>query len=223
MSTPLLEFQRLYTPTAFREERIHWRAIIQLNLIRSVHTILSALASTRHKHKHSGCSIGGPRTIDSGWDEYSHLTNEPPMLDTDFSVPPSNPTAHGLLDNVDLDSLTTRLLPLRHAEAFLKAKLVPPSEDEPADLGHGPVKEIYVRPGRWRASLTRLARPLSAGTTGIETPDEPQRILYECRDDLHMLWHSLQVREVLAIKRVRLEEESGLYVGLNCVVLFLLC
>ncbi|KAK0205657.1 G-alpha-domain-containing protein, partial [Armillaria fumosa] len=36
------EFQRLYTPTAFREERILWRAVIQLNIVRSIRTILDA-------------------------------------------------------------------------------------------------------------------------------------------------------------------------------------
>ena len=39
----LAEFQRLYTPTAFREERILWRAVIQLNIVRSVRTVLDAL------------------------------------------------------------------------------------------------------------------------------------------------------------------------------------
>lgn len=38
------EFQRLYTPTAFREERILWRAVIQLNIVRSIRTILDTLA-----------------------------------------------------------------------------------------------------------------------------------------------------------------------------------
>jgi hypothetical protein len=40
------EFQRLYTPTAFREERILWRAVIQLNVVRSIATILDAISSS---------------------------------------------------------------------------------------------------------------------------------------------------------------------------------
>ncbi|KAF9527409.1 G-protein alpha subunit-domain-containing protein [Crepidotus variabilis] len=43
-STTLRQFQRLYTPTAFREERILWRAVIQLNIVRSIRTILDTLA-----------------------------------------------------------------------------------------------------------------------------------------------------------------------------------
>jgi hypothetical protein len=49
-STLPTEFQRLYTPTAFREERAVWRSVIQLNLVRSVRTILDAVASALHKH-----------------------------------------------------------------------------------------------------------------------------------------------------------------------------
>jgi len=43
---PCPEFQRLYTPTAFREERILWRAVIQLNIVRSIRTILDATLQT---------------------------------------------------------------------------------------------------------------------------------------------------------------------------------
>ncbi|KAJ8688678.1 hypothetical protein PTI98_013436 [Pleurotus ostreatus] len=58
-STTLRQFQRLYTPTAFREERILWRAVIQLNIIRSIHTILEALTQSQpppmpqHHHSYS--------------------------------------------------------------------------------------------------------------------------------------------------------------------------
>ncbi|KAF6757650.1 guanine nucleotide binding protein, alpha subunit [Ephemerocybe angulata] len=44
-STTLRQFQRLYTPTAFREERILWRAVIQLNIVRSIRIIIEALES----------------------------------------------------------------------------------------------------------------------------------------------------------------------------------
>ncbi|KAF8872422.1 guanine nucleotide binding protein, alpha subunit [Infundibulicybe gibba] len=49
-STTLRQFQRLYTPTAFREERILWRAVIQLNIVRSIRTILDALSPLSHSH-----------------------------------------------------------------------------------------------------------------------------------------------------------------------------
>lgn len=43
-STTLRQFQRLYTPSAFREERVVWKAIIQLNIVRSINTILDTVS-----------------------------------------------------------------------------------------------------------------------------------------------------------------------------------
>ncbi|KAG2367246.1 G-protein alpha subunit-domain-containing protein [Suillus spraguei] len=42
-----LDFQKLYTPTAFHEERVLWRSVIQLNIVRSVRTIFDALSDPR--------------------------------------------------------------------------------------------------------------------------------------------------------------------------------
>ena len=66
-----------------------------------------------------------------------------------------------------------RLLPLRHIEALLIAKLVPPNEDEATHLGHGgpngmdyhqvsvgrSQREIFVRRGAmWRGGMLQRAR-----------------------------------------------------------------
>ncbi|KDQ60013.1 hypothetical protein JAAARDRAFT_205077 [Jaapia argillacea MUCL 33604] len=55
-STTLRQFQRLYTPTAFRQERILWRSVIQLNLTRSIRTILEAIPSHSPHSPHSPSS-----------------------------------------------------------------------------------------------------------------------------------------------------------------------
>jgi guanine nucleotide-binding protein subunit alpha len=103
---------------------------------------------------------------------------------------------------------------------MLKERLGPPSEDEPADLGAGPVglhtsalglaKEVFVRPGRWYSGGAG-ARPTSA--VSAEVADEAQQVLYELRFDLMRLWASMRVREILALRRVRPEEESGFYLN----------
>jgi len=121
-------------------------------------------------------------------------------------------------EDAELNEIAQRLEPLQHIEAILKAHLVPPSEDEPADLGNGPTgfstafglaKEVFVRPGRWRAGGAG-ARPATA--VASEAADEAQRVLFECRFDLMRLWSSMRMREILALRRVRPEEESGLCV-----------
>ncbi|KAH8799253.1 G-alpha-domain-containing protein [Flagelloscypha sp. PMI_526] len=54
-STTLRQFQRLYTPTQFRAERILWRAVIQLNIVRSILCILNALENSPN----AGPMLGG--------------------------------------------------------------------------------------------------------------------------------------------------------------------
>jgi guanine nucleotide-binding protein alpha-1 subunit len=137
----------------------------------------------------------------------------------------------------ELESLATRLLPLRHIENLLIAKLVPPNEHEATHLGsraesinsqmqrrYG--QEIFVRPGEGLHGALlkshRLGRPMSAGNTGIETQDEPQTVLHSCRHDIMSLLQNPTVNKILKRRKVRLEELPGLYVLLHsrhCVVL----
>ena len=231
------EFQRIYTPTAFREERIHWRVIIQLNVIRSVRAILAALSSYhRITSRARARSFSGSR-----WDSRSQVASvrtegrgkgkgrADNLSDVDYDEderPGDTSTAslyahvyseEDAREDAVLNDIAQRLEPLHHVEAMLKELLVPPSEDEPADLGTSPtglptsalghVKEVFVRPGRWRSGGAG-ARPASA--VGAEVADEAQRALFECRFDLTRLWASMRVREILALRRVRPEEESGL-------------
>lgn len=198
------EFQRLYTPTAFREERILWRAVIQLNIVRSIRTILEALSTpypnspyasphartrslSRPRHpplpsNHSPPFPPQSHAIDSHYEsngngadlQFSygspHMHYPPrrqeqnrdydqddeeyePDSDTEFTVanqsypnsppnfnhgsPRSDPSASSTttLAQTPLEALKTRLLPLRHIEALLIAKLVPPNEEEATHLG----------------------------------------------------------------------------------------
>ncbi|KAH9849591.1 G-alpha-domain-containing protein [Lenzites betulinus] len=204
------EFQRLYTPNAFREERILWRAVIQLNIVHSIHTILDALDDIRRRDVY-------PSSI---------YTSEP---DTDSE------SEHHVSLPYHLDDLRRRLYPLRHVESLLIAKLVPPNEHEATTLGvggsnsvngnvirydgaHSPHsqifhhQEVFVRPGAsWK--LRSFGRPQSAGTTGQETIDESQSILHHCRSDISALWGDPVVRQILRRRKIRLEESPGFYLN----------
>lgn len=127
-----------------------------------------------------------------------------------------------------LETLAMRLLPLRHIETLLVAKLVPPNESEAVHLGyctaeadgsgcpfHHHHQEIFVRPGAsWKAGLFGKARwfgrPQSAGTHGQETQDETQQVLYQLRDDMTAIWKDKIVRTILKSRKIRLEESPGL-------------
>ncbi|KAJ7681133.1 guanine nucleotide binding protein, alpha subunit [Mycena rosella] len=250
-STTLRQFQRLYTPTAFRSERILWRAVIQLNIVRSIRTILDAIspdptnnntnntsnnnntsprrrrpsvapsvnmlalaASTSspdaghdyHSHSHSPSASDGELEIDADADsdpESTRFSSSPPPL----PLPLPQESAHA--------ALRTRLLPLRHIEALLIARLVPAHEDEPTRLdvpfnaaGRDTAKEIFVRPGnRWKGALGRGAR----SPERREARDEPQETLHACAPDLIALWGDPRVRDVLRRRKIRLEEGPGFF------------
>ncbi|KAI0074990.1 G-alpha-domain-containing protein [Panus rudis PR-1116 ss-1] len=189
------EFQRIYTPSAFREERILWRSVIQLNLVRSIRIILDAIQDVR-RHELI------PTSDDEFDDEYpNERVGLPPHLET----------------------LCMRLLPLRHVESLLIAKLVPPNEDEATHLGNMSItrdphlyrqQEIFVRPGvSWKGAMKRNGRPNSLGTTGQETQDESQAIIHGCRNEMMALWHDPTVKDVLKKRKIRLEESPGFYLN----------
>jgi hypothetical protein len=228
------EFQRVYTPTAFREERINWRVIIQLNVIRSVHNILAAITA----HHRQTSRLRAYSSSEARWESRSQVPSfrtgrgkGKARAETMSEVEDDDDERHGdaamrypdvyseddSREDAELDEIAQRLQPLQHIEAMLKERLVPPSEDEPADLGAGPIgshtsalglaKEIFVRPGKWYSGGAG-ARPTSA--LSAEVADEAQQVLYELRFDLMRLWASMRVREILALRRIRPEEESGL-------------
>lgn len=171
-----------------------------MNLVRSIRTILDTLSDPRRP------------PIDSGGDESD---------DESLAFPR------------EIELLKMRLLPLRHIESLLIAKLVPPNEEEATHLGHrghsnGSIssgsdrsfqpQEVFVRPtgNSWKGVLARgvsrmNGRPMSAGTTGLETKDEPQEVLNTCRRDIAALWNDPFVREILRRRKIRLEEFPGLY------------
>ncbi|KAG1779399.1 guanine nucleotide binding protein, alpha subunit [Suillus placidus] len=200
-STTLRHFQKLYTPTAFHEERILWRSVIQLNIVRSVRTILDALSEFRLP------------TLDSGGEDSD---------DGGTSIPQ------------ELEMLQMRLTPLRHIEALLIAKLIPPSEDEAASvIGSSAIsayhshrsrssdrswraQEVFVRPGAtWKGALAKSTRtrPVSLGNTGMQTRDEAQEVIHSCSYDIMALWNDRLVREVLRRRKIRLEESSGFFLN----------
>lgn len=185
------EFQRLYTPTAFREERHLWRAVIQLNIVRSVRVIIDAISDPRG----------------------SVLSD-----DSEEEVEPLLPA--------DVEFLTTRLLPLRHIENLLIAKLAP-NEDQMSNVQsfqdpssrRRSEQEVFVRPGvGWHSLFTRKhkdsSRPISADGIGLDTQDEHQSVLSSCRYDIMTLWEHPTVQKILKRKKIRLEEQPGLFVFL---------
>ncbi|KAJ7931299.1 guanine nucleotide-binding protein alpha-4 subunit [Mycena leptocephala] len=163
-STTLRQFQRLYTPTAFREERILWRAVIQLNIVRSIRIILEALdapAAPRSRRPSvapsasmlalAGPSNVSPRSYNTGLpaadDDYYYPTAD---LGVD-SDPESDPEGRSTYQAASMyngngasssynggrSPSTSRFAANVPVEALLIARLVAPNEEEPTRLGVG--------------------------------------------------------------------------------------
>jgi hypothetical protein len=195
----MTEFQRLYTPTAFREERAVWRSVIQLNLVRSIRTILDAVDHTlRHR----------AARVDSGDDSDSDMGDSLGSLN-------------------DIQAIAGRLAPVRIIEASLITKLVPRDEDEPTRLTaeevfvrpgagwKGHISASKINKGKapsMRSMSTRPGSPGSSTVVGGQSDEDIVMGLHACRLDMLALWNHSSTKEILRRKKIRLEESPGLCV-----------
>ncbi|KAF9469663.1 guanine nucleotide binding protein, alpha subunit [Collybia nuda] len=115
-STTLKQFQLLHTPAAFHAERIAWRAVIYLNLVRSISRILDALSPE----------------ADNVDDHDDGDSQEPEILIISSSGRP--PSAISGTKVPKYESYRARLEPLIELEDRLTHLLSSPDEDEPTRL-----------------------------------------------------------------------------------------
>lgn len=206
-STTLRQFQLHYTPNAFRTERLLWRSIVQLNVVRSVLTVLDTLSEAQAESLQVLQSTNG-----QGDDP-----NEEPLLFSD-----------------DFEILKSRLDPLRRVEEILIAKLgdeeglvgggsnggslpnSPGGIPRPSIQQKKRKQEVTVR----STAMDKLRVKLLGGPAGTRPQsegdganwDEPTEVIYHCREEMMALWEDPTVREVLRRRRVRVEEGPGLSV-----------
>ena len=140
-SHTILEFQLLHNPAAFNAERIAWRAVIYLNLIRSIRRILNALLplssppsidpssttiayqSVVQAHQDDVYQDGYDTTMSSGHQEE---TNAPQEFDS--LLPFSNYNSLGQMAR--FEKYAERLAPLMALEQSLMKQLSFPEEDD---------------------------------------------------------------------------------------------
>ncbi|KAJ7746452.1 guanine nucleotide-binding protein alpha-4 subunit [Mycena maculata] len=120
---------------------------------------------------------------------------------------------------IDVEALRLRLLPLRHVEALLIARLVPPGGDafgpvigarngsgELQETGRDREREVFVRPGnRWKMGQGKSPER--------EAPDTAQTTLHACAPAMSALWRDPFVRAVLRKRKIRLEEGPGFFLN----------
>ncbi|KAF8963893.1 guanine nucleotide binding protein, alpha subunit [Flammula alnicola] len=126
-STTLKQFQLLHSPSAFHAERIAWRAVIYLNLVRSVRRILDALA---------------PES--DALDDHDD-SDSPETASVIISATGRPPSAILGTRVANYDTYRRKLEPLAELEERLIHLLSSPDEDEATHLGPSrPAWELYA-------------------------------------------------------------------------------
>ncbi|TFY69511.1 hypothetical protein EVG20_g3146 [Dentipellis fragilis] len=190
-STLLKNLQMTYAPKAWDEQRTSWRAVIQLNLIRSINIILDVL-----------CSISPPHTPNTSSDysrsDDGHKTNNP-------SPSPS----FRLTDRHTL--LRLRLGPLRGVEEDLRRGLGVSFDNDFADTEHEQWATPFDGPQPTAdAGAARVAKE-SRKEGKNACLDDATGIIASCAEDMKALWEDETVRALLEDKGVTLWQNAGFF------------
>ncbi|KAF5385786.1 hypothetical protein D9615_002338 [Tricholomella constricta] len=199
-STTLKNFQLFHSPKAFRTERASWRAIVQLNVVRSIKLILDAITEAQTSSSHSAII---------------------PTSDS-VSSPPSLTPEHL--------RLKMRLSPLQQVEELLLRKLTPAGSAEFEATQLSPLTNLpySARAGNaatelalnsttpWKAAFNKLIASttrtsLESQDIDFDDPKDPGLILNACKDDINALWTDPTIRQLLEVQKIRLQDFGGFF------------
>ncbi|KAJ7058012.1 guanine nucleotide binding protein, alpha subunit [Mycena amicta] len=218
-SSVLKNFQILYCRRQWAEERSSWRCVILLNLVRNVNEILDVLG--REMLTKNDAIVEVPRNSVAG---------------------PRNGTHHAQLKFKDTHRLLRlRLAPLRRVRLDLEARLGAAANelyttDTTSAAPFDPDAEGSARKARekphvtefsvhsrngWKSALDRFRAARRSGEDNGGTmrrgvrdlEDEVQSVLAGCREDIRALWEDRVVREMMARRKVRIEDSAGFFLN----------
>ncbi|KAJ8691056.1 hypothetical protein PTI98_010663 [Pleurotus ostreatus] len=225
-STTLKNFRLKYAYQQWLQERASWRAVIQLNVVRSALAILDALQA----------EINNDPLLDPGLDDDDesleiHPTHHasPASSRLEFasyasSSSSSSPSVVGLSDKHKL--LALRLSPLRRIETVLKKRLGAGSEEvrnaPSQDMQATPFESPQVPPGKHRRAAEFVVRTWSDALQGRAAAnhhttadeydsEEVTEVIARCQEDLITLWNDPVVRKVLSSRRIPIEHSAGFF------------
>lgn len=230
-STILRNFQLQYAPAAFHAEAAAWRAVIDLNLVRSVTFLLNLLEES---------SPTSPSPSPVAADAAGSSTGGNSSGDVDIRPTSSSGTKILPLRQLtdDLRRLRVRLSPLRSIEECL-ARFISPEHyprgvgtagSSSSNNGNGsrsggspttalPTErafEVRVRSGsRWKTLFKGSGGGAmsKARSQEYEEVQNARRVIEACREDIVALWNHPAIRAGLADQSVSLELQSGLCVA----------
>ncbi|THV05755.1 G-alpha-domain-containing protein [Dendrothele bispora CBS 962.96] len=238
-STTLKNFRMRYAVTAWEQERNGWRAVVQLNLIRSIMTILSVIETELNLHgvKESGVVPGSSqeaevRRYGSTQDDEPDSPDSPSASTTLHSLSYDHDPQYRFTDHHQL--LLIRLAPLRTVEANLKRWLgqgsepVPtrnhlPMSATPFDTPTPPESGLERRKNEfavrcWRDIVIPDSRRAENGERNSSVHGGPDFesctiTIASCRNDMKALWEDRVVQKALEKRRVRLPDSAGFFLN----------
>jgi len=186
-----------FAAAEWERERAGWRSVVQLNVVRSIITVLRVIEA----------EINGDVPFDSE-DELASLS------DRDEAEAQKFTDRHQLL--------IIRLAPLNGVEVELKRRLgagsdpLPPAaspmsatpfEEPDLELNVRRKPEFSVR--SWKEVLHTADAMADSPSQSLESVTST---LADCKDDMKALWEDKAVRNALKRRRLQLGDSAGLYV-----------
>ncbi|KAJ6545607.1 guanine nucleotide binding protein, alpha subunit [Mycena capillaripes] len=195
-STTLKNFQLMCEPKAFRAERASWRAIIHLNIIRSIGIILDAMATPS--------SATDPPSPHSSYSSRDSLRPDVDLLGIRMR----------LMRLVEIGDELTRRLATVEDDRPASAAQTPTTISALFRRRAG--KEITLNSTvAWKNTFMRdLSDRKSFETQELvdwDDPDDPGVVLHERANDMRRLWAHPTVHAILERQGIRLQESPGFF------------
>ncbi|KAI0372073.1 G-alpha-domain-containing protein [Pilatotrama ljubarskyi] len=214
----IADFQLMNTPKAFAAERASWRAVVHLNVVRSIRVILDAMTEAQAYHASTYSSPNTP--IRTYAPDLFHSASG-------SSLRQSPSQQHLPTLTADHLKLKLRLSPLVQVEEALIRRLTP--------AGSGELEATQLRSANGNMSHTDRARALDRevavnsqfawkgmfhkmiGRNSVDSnvdfndPDDPGRILNACAEDMETLWNDPVIKALLRLQGIRLEDLPGFF------------
>lgn len=184
-STTLKNFQLMSSQKAFRAELPSWRAVIQLNVVRSVRLIVDTIAMAHQ--------VG---------EEYPPLG--PEQLKLKMKLSPLLRVEDVLIQKLAPDSQ-------HHIKGESPDHIFTDASNAP-DAPAVPVRTELTINSRstWKAAFKKWAKG-GVEEIDFDDPTDPGRVLFACRDDMISLWGDPVVREIMEIAKVRPQDQGGFF------------
>jgi guanine nucleotide-binding protein subunit alpha len=238
-STTLKQFQLLHSPATFHAERMAWRAVIYLNLVRSVMRILEALSPEEDipgdeiddLESVEAASIfitssGRPASAISGarvnFESYRRRLEPLALLEQRLILLfNANNEADTYLSSAQLKLANTSEKAVLNGRSPPTISIPdrPARDNRPSPISETGEREVTVHTSRnWKKAFSLVNRtksPKSEHSGEIEgwweDPEDPVHILNACASAMIELWHDPAVRQRLKEDGIFLEHSSGFF------------